>query len=385
MKKFFAYIRNLILILAALYATSLFVDIRIEGVPLNTIYDNAFRETYKFIDSMIDRIKSEPEVTELVITRDAETGLYRFDATIRYVDKDEFVSIEIDDVTYTDFTVVSNSRNILVSIILPVEFEAGNANKQFDVTGITYLRNGEEKILETSVTGTAFKSIDTEIVASKKISVVGISVCKPASLGISCDSWGSGLIFDSESRVVDSAIDYIEFDYYILTNAHVANGGSVYEITYDDIKLNSRASLVGTYTEGTDLAILKLTTRASLVVLEDAQLETKEAIPIFIGQTVFSIGSPVIDNKVVFNMEKEGIITGLNVPVVLEDETELCQTACYAFQTTAALGGGSSGGAMFDSAGNLVGIHFAGDKENTISSEIPMTKVFEAIEAILGA
>ena len=34
MKKFFAYIRNLILILAALYATSLFVDIRIEGVRL---------------------------------------------------------------------------------------------------------------------------------------------------------------------------------------------------------------------------------------------------------------------------------------------------------------------------------------------------------------
>ena len=39
---------------------------------------------------MIDRIKSEPEVTELVITRDTETGYTAFDATIRYVDKDEF-------------------------------------------------------------------------------------------------------------------------------------------------------------------------------------------------------------------------------------------------------------------------------------------------------
>jgi S1-C subfamily serine protease len=383
MKKFFAYIRNLILILAALYATSLFVDIRIEGVPLNTIYDNAFRETYKFIDSMIDRIKSEPEVTELVITRDTETGLYSFDATIRYVDKDEFVSIEIDDVTYTDFTVVSNSRNIVVSIILPVEFEAGNANKQFDVTGITYLRNGEEKVLETSVTGTAFKSIDTEIVASKKISVVGISACDAGEFTITCTSWGSGVIFESESRVIDAVVDYTEYDYYIMTNAHVANGGNTYEIYYNNAKLNDRASLVGTYTEGADLAILKLTTRASLVVLEDAQFETKEAIPIYKGQTVFSIGSP--EGPQNFNTVKEGVITNLNVPVVLEDETELCQTACYAFQTDAALGAGSSGGAMFDSAGNLVGIHFAGDKENTISSEIPMSKVFEAIEAILGA
>ena len=383
MKKFFAYIRNLILILAAIYATSLFVDIRIEGVPLNTIYDNAFRETYKFIDSMIDRIKSEPEVTELVITRDTETGLYSFDATIRYVDKDEFVSIEIDDVTYTDFTVVSSSRNIVVSIILPVEFEAGNANKQFDVTGITYLRNGEEKVLETSVTGTAFKSIDTEIVASKKISVIGISACEAGEFTITCTSWGSGVIFESESRVVDAVVDYTEYDYYIMTNAHVANGGNTYEIYYNNAKLNDRASLVGTYTEGADLAILKLTTRASLVVLEDAQFETKEAIPIYKGQTVFSIGSP--EGPQNFNTVKEGVITNLNVPVVLEDETELCQTACYAFQTDAALGAGSSGGAMFDSAGNLVGIHFAGDKENTISSEIPMSKVFEAIEAILGA
>lgn len=383
MKKFFAYIRNLILILAALYATSLFVDIRIEGVPLNTIYDNAFRETYKFIDSMIDRIKSEPEVTELVITRDTETGLYSFDATIRYVDKDELVSIEIDEVTYTDFTIVSSSRDIVVSIILPVEFEAGNANKQFDVTGITYLRNGEEKILKTSVTGTAFKSIDTEIVASKKISVIGISACDAGEFTITCTSWGSGVIFESESRVIDAVVDYTEYDYYIMTNAHVANGGNTYEIYYNNAKLNDRASLVGTYTEGTDLAILKLTTRASLVVLEDPQFETKEAIPIYKGQTVFSIGSP--EGPQNFNTVKEGVITNLNVPVVLEDETELCQTACYAFQTDAALGAGSSGGAMFDSAGNLVGIHFAGDKENTISSEIPMTKVFEAIEAILGA
>jgi S1-C subfamily serine protease len=332
---------------------------------------------------MIDRIKSEPEVTELVITRDTETGLYSFDATIRYVDKDEFVSIEIDDVTYTDFTVVSSSRNIVVSIILPVEFEAGNANKQFDVTGITYLRNGEEKVLETSVTGTAFKSIDTEIVASKKISVIGISACEAGEFTITCTSWGSGVIFESESRVVDAVVDYTEYDYYIMTNAHVANGGNTYEIYYNNAKLNDRASLVGTYTEGADLAILKLTTRASLVVLEDAQFETKEAIPIYKGQTVFSIGSP--EGPQNFNTVKEGVITNLNVPVVLEDETELCQTACYAFQTDAALGAGSSGGAMFDSAGNLVGIHFAGDKENTISSEIPMSKVFEAIEAILGA
>ena len=43
----------------------------------------------------------------------------------------------------------------------------------------------------------------------------------------------------------------------------------------------------------------------------------------------------------------------------------------------------SSGGAVFDTAGRLVGVHFAGDEENSISSDIPMKKVFEAINHIM--
>lgn len=72
------------------------------------------------------------------------------------------------------------------------------------------------------------------------------------------------------------------------------------------------------------------------------------------------------------------------MPISLGNDSSLCPNTCSSFQTNAALGAGSSGGAMFDSAGNLIGIHFAGNEENTVSSEIPMSKVFEAIEAILN-
>lgn len=383
MKKFLAFIRNTLLVLAAIYATSLFVDIRIEGVKLNTIYDNAFKEIFKFGDRVIDRIKSEPEVTELVVTRDTDTGLYTFEARIRYVDKDELVSIEIENIVYTEFDVISSNRLTKVTIILPVEFEPGTANKNYNVTAITYLRNGNQKQLKTLITGTAFKSLDNAIVDAKKISVIGISACESGDFTITCTAWGSGLLFKKDSREVQFGFTTVtEYDYYIITNAHVSQGGSTYEIYYNGGKVNDRASLVDTYTTGTDLAILKLTTRASLIILDDAQFVSKEAVTIYKGSTVFSIGSP--EGPQNFNKLKEGIITNLSVPVVLEDAPGLCQTGCDSFQTNAALGSGSSGGGMFDTAGNLIGIHFAGDKNNTVSSEIKMTKVFEAIIAILG-
>ena len=72
MKKFFGYIRNTIVVLGLLYVTSMFVDIRVEGVPLNSIYETAAKETYKFVEDLIDRIRKEPEVTELVIVRNDE-------------------------------------------------------------------------------------------------------------------------------------------------------------------------------------------------------------------------------------------------------------------------------------------------------------------------
>lgn len=383
MKKFLAFIRNTLLILAALYATSLFVDIRIEGVKLNTIYNNTFKEIVKFGDNLIDLVKSEPEVTELIVTRNVDTGLYTFEVAIRHVGKEDIISIEIENIVYTEFEVVSSNRSIKVSVILPVEFEPGTANKSYHVTGITYLRNATEKQLAVSIVGTAFKSLDNAIVDAKKISVIGISACEAGDFTITCTAWGSGVLFKKDSREIQYGLGTaIEYDYFIITNAHVAQGGSTYEIYYNGSKVNTRASLINTYTTGTDLAILKLTTRASLIILDDDQFVTKEAVTIYKGTTVFSIGSPKGPEN--FNTVREGIITELSVPVVLEDAPGLCQTGCDSFQTNAALGAGSSGGAMFDTAGNLIGIHFAGDKNNTVSSEIKMTKVFEAIIAILG-
>ena len=382
MKKFFGYIRNTIVVLALLYVTSIFVDIRIEGIPLNSVYETAATETYKFIGDLIDRIRKEPEVTELVIERN-DGGQYVFSTTIKNVSKDELISITVEGVTYTEFEVISSRTSIKVEFITDIPFEPGVANKKFTVNNIKYTRNDTEHILNSDIIGTAFKSIDLQIVATKKMSVVGIHNCNQVGLSISCSVWGSGVIFDRESREVTQGLNtFTEYDYYIITNAHVARGGTIYKIYYNDAEYAIRATLVDTYTNDTDLAILKLTTTEQLAVLIDEQFDTLVAKPVYIGQTVFAVGSPGGYQN--FNTVLEGEVTELNVPVSLGGDSELCDNTCSSFQTNAALGSGSSGGAMFDSAGNLIGIHFAGNEENTVSSEIPLEKVFEAIEAILG-
>jgi S1-C subfamily serine protease len=382
MKKFFGWVRNTIVVLGLLYVTSIFVDIRVEGVPLNTVYETAAKETLKFVEDLIDRIRKEPEVTTLTITRNDE-GQYVFSTAIKNVTKDELISITVDGVTYTEFDVVSNRMSIVVKFVADVTFEPGEANKQFTINNIRYTRNETEHILNADVIGTAFKSIDLAIVEAKKNSVIGIYNCNQGEFITTCSSWGSGVIFDRDSRQVTVGLNtFTEYDYYIITNAHVVEGGTIFRIYYNGNELNDKATLEGTYTVDTDLAILKLTTRAQLVVLDDAQFETKVALPVFQGQTVFSIGSPTGPQN--FNTVKEGVVTALNVPISLGADSDLCTSTCSSFQTNAALGAGSSGGAMFDSAGNLIGIHFAGNEENTISSEIPMEKVFEAIEAILN-
>jgi S1-C subfamily serine protease len=382
MKKFFGWVRNTIIVLGLLYVTSIFVDIRIEGVPLNTVYETAAKETYKFIGDLIDRIRKEPEVTTLTITRNDE-GQYVFSTTIKNVTKDELISVTVDGITYTEFEVISNRLSIVVKFVADVTFEPGEANKQFTINNIRYTRNDTEHILNANVIGTAFKSIDLAIVEAKKSSVIGIYNCNQGEFITTCSSWGSGVIFNRDSRQVTVGLNtFTEYDYYIITNAHVVEGGTIYRIYYNGNELNDKATLEGTYTVDTDLAILKLTTRAQLVVLNDNQFTTKQALPLYQGQTVFSIGSPGGPQN--FNTVKEGIVTALNVPISLGLDSNLCTSTCSSFQTNAALGAGSSGGAMFDSAGNLIGIHFAGNEGNTISSEIPMTKVFEAIEAILN-
>jgi len=148
---------------------------------------------------------------------------------------------------------------------------------------------------------------------------------------------GSGVILDSNG--------------YIITNAHVIDGARRLRITLDEKLRRSHAHVVGGLTsvvfeghiigvfEEADLALVKIDA-TGLPTVSIASSETLQP-----GQLVFAVGSP------------EGLKNSVSMGVVsaVGRDSESDGGANF-IQTDAALNAGSSGGALVDSNGDLVGI-----------------------------
>ena len=127
-------------------------------------------------------------------------------------------------------------------------------------------------------------------------------------------------------------------DGYILTNAHVvANGSRVEVVTFENRV--ATASLVG-FDADEDLAILKV----DLTGLTPARFASSDELRI--GQQVAAIGDSLgyrstITDGIISALEREVEVDGLTMTLV---------------QTSAAINLGSSGGALIDEFGRVVGI-----------------------------
>ncbi|MHA7964512.1 trypsin-like peptidase domain-containing protein [Paenibacillus sp. CAU 1782] len=127
-------------------------------------------------------------------------------------------------------------------------------------------------------------------------------------------------------------------DNLILTNYHViadASSATAYSIYSDEIKIKG----VAVWNENADLAII--TTEDPI----DLSQVSVDYAPISKGGKVYAIGSP----QGVQNTISEGIVSNLHY----EDGVRY-------LQTNAPIDHGSSGGALFDAYGNLVGITTSG-------------------------
>lgn len=126
---------------------------------------------------------------------------------------------------------------------------------------------------------------------------------------------------------------------YILTNNHVASGGRFYTVKIEDDDRVYKTDEVIKYNQVLDLAVIRI----------DRQLEPlpiyKGAAKLVRGQKVVAIGSPLG----LFNSVSDGIISGFrkieNVDMI---------------QFTAPISHGSSGGAVLNMYGEVIGISTAG-------------------------
>lgn len=129
-------------------------------------------------------------------------------------------------------------------------------------------------------------------------------------------------------------------DGYIVTNHHIIeNHSEGYVVLSDGSEYEAR--LVGSDVES-DLAVLKIDAQG----LTPAEFGTSEQMQV--GDTVLAIGNPL--GSELFGTMTEGIVSAINRDVNVGGYT------MSLIQTTAALNPGNSGGALINTAGQVVGI-----------------------------
>jgi S1-C subfamily serine protease len=156
---------------------------------------------------------------------------------------------------------------------------------------------------------------------------------------------GSGVIYDSRG--------------WILTNKHVVEGGSSFDVELNDGRVLS-GSVYGIDTL-TDLAIVKV----EGTDLPSAALGSSDALKV--GQLVVAIGSPLGTYS---NSVTSGIVSATGRTITTDGSDKPLSNL---IQTDAAINPGNSGGPLLDADGNVIGINTAiASGSNGIGFAIPI-------------
>ena len=148
------------------------------------------------------------------------------------------------------------------------------------------------------------------------------------------------LIHDAKGKTVGSGSGImIGRDGYILTNSHVASGGRSYSVRIEEDEQVYRTDEMIKYNTVLDLAILRIDRQLNPIPIYQSQEKLVR------GQKVVAIGSPLG----LFNSVSDGIISGFRVI----DNVDM-------IQFTAPISHGSSGGAVLNMYGEVIGISTAG-------------------------
>lgn len=192
----------------------------------------------------------------------------------------------------------------------------------------------------------------TEIFEKVNPSVVNINVY--AGTSVSPISSGTGIILTSDG--------------YIITNAHVVDGGSSVNVVFnDDSQL--RGTIVGADSE-TDLAVIKVDATG----LTAAEFGDSDSLKI--GERVVAIGNA----GGLSGSCTQGIISGLNRDV------DSSARSLSLIQTTAAINPGNSGGPLINRFGQVIGItssKVASVDYEGIGFAIPITDALPIIESLI--
>jgi putative serine protease PepD len=166
------------------------------------------------------------------------------------------------------------------------------------------------------------------------------------SRGVTTDSSPNGFPFGGPQQQQESTATgtgfVVDGKGNIVTAAHVVNGASSITVTFQD-GTTRKATLLGK-DNATDVAVLKVD--PSGLTLHPLPLGRSSNLAV--GDAVAAIGDPFTYDRSI----SSGIVSGLDRTISAPNGF----TVAHAIQTDAALNPGNSGGPVFDSSGQVVGI-----------------------------
>ena len=193
--------------------------------------------------------------------------------------------------------------------------------------------------------------------------------CKPSVVEINCEIVTSNGWFGSSTGTAAGSGVIISEDGYIVTNYHVVEDAR--SVTVISALGKSYPATVYGYDEENDLAVLKVneTGLTPAVIADSSTLRVGDDI-IAIGNPLGKLGGTVTEG-IVSALDREITVDGKNMTVL---------------QVSAAINHGNSGGGLFNTAGQLVGIVNAksvGEDVEGLGFAIPSNLVKEVISDIL--
>ena len=195
-------------------------------------------------------------------------------------------------------------------------------------------------------------------------------------VGITVDIVSTNIFGQTVTGAAAGSGFVITEDGYILTNYHVIDGANSIKVTFDDGK-EYTATYVGGE-EKNDIAVIKVdATGLTPVVIGKSS-------DMLVGEQVTTIGNPL--GELTFS-ESTGIISALDRTITMSDGRQMNM-----IQTDCAINSGNSGGPLFNSHGEVIGIvsakYSSGGSSSSASVEglgfaIPMDDVASMVSDLV--
>ena len=286
------------------------------------------------------------------------------------------------------FTGTSNYLNKSSQTANTSTIQDANSNGQTNATLTTSTKDSANVLSTTTSNATDGMSV-ADIANNCMPSIVAIT-----NVGVTdvMTYWGK-MQQESESCGSGVIIGKTDDELLIVTNYHVIEGNNTLTVVFSYDEDSDKPNAVEAYTKGydadKDLAVIAI----PVANLTDDEL-SKISVATVGNSTDLSLGEQVvaIGNALGYGQSvTTGIVSALNRTITSSSDSSntsnTAETTNKYIQTDAAINPGNSGGALFNMAGELVGINsakIASDGVEGMGYAIPISDVYDLIEKFMN-